>query len=89
MGLWPNTRAGEQRRCLVGGSRTGAPIIIALVRRICRIVRKYGASDLAAKTTPEFKTAVDALVAACMAFEALDDQPAQVDNTGPRGPEDL
>jgi len=72
----------------MAGSRTGTPLIIALVRKICRLVSVYGASDLSAKTTPEFRSAVMALMAACAAFEALDDQPAQVDNTGARGPED-
>ena len=47
------------------------------------------AADLAAKTTPQFAAAVSALVLACQAFEALDDQPYQVDNTAPRGPGDL
>lgn len=73
----------------MAGTRTGTPIIISLTRHICRTVHIFGARDLAAKTTPEFKLAVDALVAACEAFEALDDQPGQIDNTSPRGPEDM
>ncbi len=72
----------------MAGSRTGTPTIIKLVRTICRVSSRYGASDLAARTTPEFRAAVNALVAACMAFEALDDQPAEIDFTGPVGPED-
>lgn len=73
----------------MAGSRTGTPTVIKLARVICRVVTRYGVSDLAAKTTPEFKTAVNALVAACMAFEALDDQPAEIDATAPLGPEDV
>lgn len=73
----------------MAGSRTGTPTIITLARKICRVITRLGGSDLAAKTTPEFKIAIDALVVACHAFEALDDQPAQVDNTGPEGPEDI
>lgn len=73
----------------MAGSRTGTPTIIAIVRKICRVTTRYGASDLAAKTTPEFQAAVTALVAACMAFEALDDQPAEIDATLPSGPEDI
>ncbi len=73
----------------MAGSKTGTPTVIHLVRKICKVVTLLGVADLAAKTTPEFKTAVLALVAACQAFEALDDQPAQIDNTGGRGPEDL
>ena len=73
----------------MGGSRTGTPTVVYLVRHICRIVSKLGVADLAAKTTPQFAAAVSALVLACQAFEALDDQPYQVDNTAPRGPGDL
>lgn len=67
----------------MGGSRTGTPSIIKLARHICRLFYALGAGDLAAKTTPEFATAVAALAAACIAFEALDDFPGQIDNTGP------
>lgn len=64
-------------------SITGSSTIIALARKICRLVAIYGAGDLATRATPEFKTAVLALVAACSAFEALDDFPGQVDATAP------
>ena len=57
-------------------------------RLICRMVALHGAYDLATKTTPEFKLAVDALVLACHAWEALDDYPGQIDNTAPTGSED-
>lgn len=73
----------------MAGSRTGVPTIITLSRKICRVAVKLGASGLAEKTTPEFKLAIDALIVACTAFALLDDQPAQIDNTGPAGPEDL
>lgn len=73
----------------MGGSRTGTPMIVTLVRHICRVYGRFGAADLAAKTTPEFAAAVATLVAACAVFEALDDQPYQIDNTAPRGPGDL
>ena len=72
----------------MAGSRTGTPTIIQLSRVICRVVSKLGAQDLAAKTSPEFKLAVDALVLACRAFELADDQPGQIDGTSPAGPED-
>jgi hypothetical protein len=67
----------------MAGSKTGTPTIIKLVRRICRIKAIYGASDLAARTTTEYAAAVTALQAACAIFEALDDFPGQIDNTGP------
>jgi hypothetical protein len=67
----------------MAGSRTGTPAIIHLSRKICRLFNIYGASDLATKGTPAMQSAVVALVAACAAFEALDDQPGQIDNTGP------
>jgi hypothetical protein len=72
----------------MAGSRTGVPTVIRLVRRVCHIVRTYGAAGLEAATTPEFKAAVDALMLACAAFEALDDYPAEIDATLPEGPED-
>jgi len=73
----------------MAGSKTGTPTIIKLSRRICKLKALWGASDLQAKTSPGFKTAVDALVVACLAFEALDDYPAEIDATDPYGPEDL
>jgi len=66
----------------MAGSKTGTPTIIKLARGICRMVAIWGAGDLATKTTAEFRTAVLALVAACQAFEALDDFPGQIDSTG-------
>jgi hypothetical protein len=51
-------------------------------RTICRMVGLYGAGDLSSRTTPEFAAAAFALSAACLAFEALDDQPGEHDNTG-------
>lgn len=67
---------------------TGVPTIIKLSRKICRMVGQYGASGLAAATTPEFAGAVLGLVTACNAFTALDDTPAQIDRNPPYGPED-
>lgn len=67
----------------MSGSKTGAPTIIVLVRHICRLVNKYGAGNLSTLATPEFAEAVLVLVAACAAFEALDDFPGQVDVSGP------
>lgn len=72
----------------MAGSKTGTPTIIKLARRICKLRAIWGASDLAARTTPEFAAAVAALATACAAFEALDDQPAQIDRSAPFGPED-
>jgi hypothetical protein len=73
----------------MAGSKTGTPTIIRLVRKICKLVAVYGAGNLGSSTTPEFAAAVVTLVAACHAFEALDDFPAQIDTTSPFGPEDL
>lgn len=67
----------------MAGSRTGTPTIILLTRKICRLVALWGANDLAARTTAEFAAAVTALVAACAAYEALDDLVGQIDNTEP------
>lgn len=69
--------------------RTGVPSIIHLTRRICYYVGRYGAAGLATATTPEFATALFALVEACNVWVQLDDQPAQVDRTAPYGSEDI
>jgi hypothetical protein len=67
----------------MAGTVTGSSTVIKLVRKICKLVAVYGVNDLQTRATPEFKTAVLALVAACSAFEALDDFPGQVDATPP------
>jgi len=72
----------------MAGSRTGTSTIYYLARKICKMVSLYGASDLASRTSAEFATAVTALVAACHAFEALDNFPFQIDRVAPAGPED-
>lgn len=72
----------------MAGSRTGTPTIIKLSRRICKLKAVWGGSDLEASTSPAFRAAVDALVVACLAFEALDNYPAQIDRIAPHGPED-
>lgn len=74
----------------MAGTKTGTPTIIRLVRKICQLRSIWGAGDLATKTTPEFAAAVAALAVACAAFEALDDQPGQIDATAPiRAGEDV
>lgn len=70
----------------MAGTVTGVPTIIKLTRKICRLVGTYGAGNMAAATTPEFAAAVLALVTACQAFEALDDQPGEIDSTAPIRP---
>jgi hypothetical protein len=80
----PTTRKGFT----MAGSRTGTSSIYYLAKKICRMVALYGASDLSTRVSPEFATAVTALVAACHAFEALDNLPFQVDRIAPAGPED-
>jgi hypothetical protein len=72
----------------MAGTKTGSPLIIHLVRKICKTVAVYGASDLASKTSNEYKAAVLALVAACAIFEAADNEPGQIDRVAPDGPED-
>lgn len=72
----------------MAGTRSGTSTIIKLARRICKLKALWGASDLAARTSPEFAAAVAALVIACTAFEAADNFPAQIDRIAPAGPED-
>ena len=72
----------------MAGSRTGTSTIYHAAKKICKMVNLYGASDLVGRTSSEFGAAVTALVAACMAFEALDNLPFQTDRIDPEGPED-
>lgn len=72
----------------MAGGRTGTSTIYYLAKKICKMVGVYGANDLAARTSGEFAAAVIALVAACHAFEALDNFPFQVDRVAPAGVED-
>jgi len=72
----------------MAGSRTGTSTIYHLAKKICKMVNVYGAVDLGTRVSPEFATAVSALVSACQAFEALDSFPFQIDRIAPAGPED-
>lgn len=67
-------------------SRTGSSTVIRLTRKICSVVGRLGVGDLSTRATPEFAAAVLALVAACQAFEALDDFPGQIDHSAPIRP---
>lgn len=69
-------------------TRTGASTILRSSRTICRMVGLYGTAGIAAATNPSFAAAVNALVVACQAFEALDNYPGQIDQVAPQGPED-
>jgi len=62
-------------------SVNGVSSILAGTRLICRIVGRFGTAALAVETTPELAVAVQALVLACHAFEALDDEPGEIDHT--------
>lgn len=67
-------------------TRTGASTIISASRTICRMVGIYGTGGLLQRTqAPAFQAAVLALVAACQAWEALDDYPGEIDQTLPTG----
>lgn len=66
----------------------GASTILKSTRKICRMVGKYGVTGIQTATTPEFALAVSALVLACQAFEALDNEPGEIDPVDPAGPED-
>jgi tetrahydromethanopterin S-methyltransferase subunit C len=67
----------------MAGTKTGVPSIIRLSRKICKLVAVYGAGNLTSTTSAEFAAAVAALVLACQALEALDDQPFEIDSTLP------
>lgn len=72
----------------MAATRTGTATIYHLARKICKMVAIYGAVDLADRTSADFAAAVQALVLACRAFEALDNAPFQTDRIPPAGPED-
>lgn len=64
-------------------------LIILLMRRVCHLVGRYGVSAVVAYTGSEaIGTALQALNAACMAWEDQDDRPGEIDDTDPQGPED-
>lgn len=65
---------------------TGVSSILVGARLICRMVGRYGTARLATATTPELAAAVTTLVVACQAFDALDDYPGQIDQSGPVRP---
>jgi hypothetical protein len=67
----------------------GVSTIYRAARTICRVVGRFGIAGLVARTTPEFTAAVQGLVIACQAFEALDDQPLEIDRNPPLGSEDV
>jgi len=73
----------------VAGSRTGTPSIWRHALKITRLKGTLGASDLAAKTSVEFETCVNALVACALTILASDDFPLMIDSTEPLGPEDF
>lgn len=69
--------------------RDGSSSILRYSRGICRMVGLYGLAGFAQRyNNPNFTAAVQALVTACQAFEALDDYPGQIDQTPPTGVED-
>lgn len=72
----------------MAGKRSGTSTIIDACRLIAKMVHIFGAWDLLPRTTPELAAAVNALVAAVAAFEALDNAPGEIDNIAPAGPED-
>jgi len=59
--------------------RSGVPSIIRLSRRICKLYKGRALALLPTITSEAFVAAIVALVAACEAFEALDDYPFEID----------
>lgn len=74
----------------MASQRNGGSSILDLARRICRMYGKFGIGGFLELTGDEtFAAAVQALAAACNAFEALDDYPGQIDRTTPLGHGDV
>jgi hypothetical protein len=70
--------------------RTGKMVILLLARQICRKVGRYGTSGVVAFTgSAALGTALEAVRVACMAWEAGDNYPGEVDDVAPDGPEDV
>lgn len=73
----------------MASSRNGSSTILKASRTICRMVGLYGIAGFSQRVNnPQFTVAVQGLVVACQAFEALDDYPGQIDQTPPTGTED-
>lgn len=64
----------------------GTSSYLKYARSICRIYGRFGVSALDTNVSPEFAAAVQALVIACQAFEAIDDYPGEIDQSGPIRP---
>lgn len=73
----------------MAGSKTGTWSIVQSAREITRLVQKYGATDLEARTNADFKACIDALVLCFVALLATDDYLLQKDTSLPLGPEDV
>lgn len=67
----------------------GTSSILRAARTICRMTGRFGTAQLGTRVSPEFRDAVGLLVTACMAFDALDDFPGEIDATLPFGVEDV
>jgi hypothetical protein len=72
----------------MAGNKTGTWSIVQNAREITRLYTKYGAVDLESRTSTEFLTCVQGLVACYQLLQNTDDFLLQVDRTLPAGPED-
>lgn len=70
--------------------RDGKKVILAVARKTCRLVGRYGTAGVIAYTaSPALGAALEAVRTACMAWEALDNYPGEIDEIAPDGPEDV
>lgn len=72
----------------MAGSKTGTWSIVQDARHITRMFTKFGAVDMASRTSQAFVDCVVALVTCYQALQNTDDFLLQVDRTLPAGPED-
>lgn len=70
--------------------RDGHSVILLLARQLCRKVGRYGTAGVVAYTgSAALGAAVEAVRVACMAWEALDNYPGEIDEVAPDGAEDV
>ncbi len=72
----------------MGVIRDGTYTVKFVVNKLCRAYMKSGKAKLVLKYGSPFANAVEILVMACLALDALDDYPGEIDRTPPFGSED-
>jgi hypothetical protein len=74
---------------MAGRIRNGGSSLLAALRELMRLYRKYGAAPLVARTDqPDLATLLAAMLTKYELFLAADDYPGEIEPGLPAGPED-